>query len=136
MTVDASTFGRHGNSFGTVDVLVSSPACQGLAHAALGVLVFFPVTMKKVSKYIENFANGEIPHLVLASHTQSPHVVVFTRACPPHRFPLGLHVQTDDHYSGVGGNGSSNDRARRGECRKRDSPTVQCITTNTCARVF
>ena len=38
MTVDAFTFGRHGDSFGKVDVFVSPPASQGLAHTALGLV--------------------------------------------------------------------------------------------------
>ena len=77
MTVDAFTFGRRGDCLGTVDVLVSPPASQGLAHTALGALKPLPIEMKTVSKNTKDFAKGEIPNLVPASHTQGPHVLMF-----------------------------------------------------------
>ena len=73
MVVDAFTFGRHGDSLGTVDVLVSPPASLGLTHTA-------SIAMKTVSKCIKGFANGEIRNFVPASHTQGPHVLIFESA--------------------------------------------------------
>ena len=55
MTVDVFTPGRHGDSFGTVDVLVSPPTLRRLARAALGTLKPLPIAMKTVSNYINNF---------------------------------------------------------------------------------
>ena len=68
VAVDASAFGRHGDSFGTEDVLVTPPASQSLAQTVLGTLKPLPVTMKTVSKDIKDFAEGEIPGSVSASH--------------------------------------------------------------------
>ena len=59
MTADPFAFGRHGDSFGTVDVLDSPPTSQGLAHTALDTLKPLPVTVKMVSKYIENFTKWQ-----------------------------------------------------------------------------
>ena len=67
MTVDPFALGRHGDSFGTVDVFVSPPTSQGFAHAALGALDTLPVTVKTASQHIKDFAEGQVPHLVPAS---------------------------------------------------------------------
>ena len=101
MTADALALGRHWDSLGTGDVLVTPPASQGPAHSALDTLKLLPVTVKTVSKYIENLAKGEIPGSVSASHTQGPHVLVFVRAGPPHGFRLGLHVQVQQLLNDV-----------------------------------
>ena len=54
-----------------------------LAHTALGALKPPPIAVKTVSQYIKDFAEGQVPDRVSASHTQGPHVLVFVRACPP-----------------------------------------------------
>ena len=101
MTVDQFALGRHRDSFGTIDVLVTPSASQGLAHTALGALKTLPIAMKTVSQYIKDFAKGEIPDFVFAAHTQGPHVLVFVCACPPQRFRLGLHVQVQQLLNDV-----------------------------------
>ena len=52
MTVDAFALARHSDSLGAVDVFVTPPTSQGLAHTALDTLEPLPIAMKTVSKYI------------------------------------------------------------------------------------
>ena len=69
MTVDAFALGRHGESLGTVDVLVTPPTSQGLAHTPFDTLKHLPVTVDTVFQYIKNFSQGEIQGSVSDPYT-------------------------------------------------------------------
>ena len=75
-----------------MDVFVTPPASQTLAHGAFGALESLPVPIKNGILARQRLHKRADPSLC-SLLTQGPQTLLFVRACPRPRFRLGLHVQ-------------------------------------------